>query len=139
MANIRSRGVKELSFTSDGSVAASLVNLSTAQTGNAASTNVADRGLSTAASALLKVVSTVGATPTVTVAIQGSADGSNWFGIPYSLVATPSTFVVTAITITTATTNLYILQANIPVQYIRLNYTANTNVTLTADLYLYEG
>ena len=39
---------------------------------------------------------------TATVNIQGSADGTNWFNIPYSLVATPRTFVVTALTITTA-------------------------------------
>lgn len=139
MANVRTRNTKDLTFTSDGGVQASSVNLSSAQTGNGASTNVVDRGLNIAAAALLRIVTTVGATPTVTVAIQGSADGTNWFSVPYALVATPSSFVVTAITITSATTNLYILQSNQPVQFIRLNYSANTNVTLTADLFGFEG
>lgn len=31
--------------------------------------------------------------------------GSDWFNVPYALVATPRTFVVTALTITTAPEN----------------------------------
>jgi type II secretory pathway component GspD/PulD (secretin) len=113
----------------------SVLNLQTAQTGNADSTNTADRGTITSG-AMLKVVSTIGATPTVTLNIQGSVDGSTFFNIPYALVATPSTFVVTAITITTATTNNYILQSAQPWRFLKLVMSANTNVTLTSDLYL---
>jgi|SRR5262245_6052781 len=110
-----------------------VVNLSTAQTGNADSTNTADRGGERGA-ALLKIVSTVGGTPTVTVNIQGSMDGVTFFNVAYATTAAPETPVVTALTITTATTGNYILRPNMPWRYLKLVYSANTNVTLTADL-----
>lgn len=108
-------------------------SLSAAQTGNGASTNVVDRGNSTKA-ALITIVSTIGATPTVTVAVQGSNDATNWFSIPYADSATPTTVSVATFAITTATTNYKIVQPDVPVRYIRLNYSANTNVTLTASV-----
>ena len=82
------------------------------------------------------ITSTIGATPTVTVNIRGSADGANFYNIPYALVATPSTFVVTAITITTAVTTTYLLQADQGWQFLRLDVTANTNVTLSATAHI---
>lgn len=112
----------------------SSVNLQTAQTGNADSTNTADRGTLTSG-CHLKIVSTVGSTPTVTVNILGSINGTDFFNVPYALVATPTTFVVTAITITSATTNHYLLQSAQPWRYLKLNMSANTNVTLTSDIY----
>jgi VCBS repeat-containing protein len=112
--------------------------LSSAQTGNADSTNTASRPILAGATpgGGIVITSTVGATPTVTVNIQGSVDGTNFFNIPYSLVATPKTFVVTAITITTAVTTTYLLQETIPFRFVKLVYSANTNVTLTATAYL---
>jgi hypothetical protein len=82
------------------------------------------------------ITSTIGATPTVTVNIRGSADGVNYFNIPYALVATPSTFVVAAITITTAVTTTYLLQPSQGWQFVKLVLSANTNVTLDAKAYL---
>lgn len=111
------------------------VALSTAQTGNGASTNVANRG-SLSGPAAVVITSTIGATPTVTVSIQGSMDGTNFYNVPYALVATPSTFVVTDLTITTAVTTTYLLQTDQSWDYVRLNLAANTNVTLTATAYL---
>lgn len=108
------------------------VNLSNAQTGNADSTNILDRGGSVGA-VLIKITSTIGATPTVTVNIQGSPDGTNYFNIPYADSATPTTVAVAALTITSATTSWKIIQPNVPVRYIKLVYSANTNVTLTVD------
>lgn len=110
-------------------------SLSTAQTGNGDSTNTIIRGQLGAPGAIV-ITSAIGATPTVTVNIQGSADGVAFFNIPYALVATPSTFVIAAITITTAVTTHYLLQANQPWRFVKLVYSANTNVTLTADAYL---
>lgn len=107
-------------------------NLSTAQTGTGASTNVLDRG-NTFGPGILKIVSTIGATPTVTVAIEGSVDGTNFFNIAYSTTAAPETPVVANLTITTATTAHYILRPNHPWRFLRLTLSANTNVTLTAD------
>ena len=111
------------------------VSLSAAQTGNGDSTNTAFRGQRTDGGGVV-VTSTVGATPTVTVNIQGSVDGTNWFNVPYALSATPRTFVVSAITITTAATSTYLLQELVFYQYLKLAYSANTNVTLTATAYL---
>jgi hypothetical protein len=81
------------------------------------------------------IASAIGATPTVTVNIQGSADGITWFNVPYALLATPRTFVLTALTITTAVTTTYLLQEGVFWRYLKLALSANTNVTLTADLY----
>jgi hypothetical protein len=112
------------------------VSLSAAQTGNGASTNVLDRG-SSPAGALLKVTTTVGATPTVTIAIEGSADGTNFFNVGYALAATPETVAVANVVITTATTNYYLLRPNHPWRFLRLTYSANTNVTTTADVWTF--
>jgi hypothetical protein len=111
--------------------------LCTAQTGNftsAAAANTSGIGGAMGGGAIV-ITSTIGATPTVTVNIQGSADGVNFFNIPYALVATPSTFVLTAITITTATTTTYLLQPQ-PWEVVQIVTSANTNVTLTATAYL---
>src|SRR5262245_24981631 len=110
------------------------VNLCTTLTGNGQSTNVADRGVF-GGPALLKLTSTVGSTPTVTVAVEGSADGTNFFNIPYADSATPTTVAVTNLTITTATTSWKYLITDFPWRYVRLTLSANTNVTLTADVY----
>lgn len=112
------------------------VVLSAAQTGDGASTNVADRGIGHVGPALLTIVSTIGATPTVTVNIQGSADGSAWFNVAYATTAAPETPVVTALTITTATTGHYLIRVNHPWRYLRTLMSANTNVTLTTTLYV---
>ena len=110
------------------------VVLQTAQTGNADSTNTADRGQLIGGGGVV-IVSTVGGTPTVTVNLLGSLDGTNFFNVPYALVATPRTFVITAITITSAVTTSYILQELIPWRYFKLNMSANTNVTLTSTFW----
>jgi hypothetical protein len=111
--------------------------LSAAQTGTGDSTNVARRGdRDVWPAGLLQIVSTIGATPTVTVNIQGSADGVAWFNIPYATTAAPTTWVVAALTITTATTAHYILKEEVPWRYLKLALSANTNVTLTATAYL---
>lgn len=108
--------------------------LGTSQTGNADTTNTAQR--SHDRSGAVVVTSTVGATPTVTVNIQGSVDGTNFYNIPYALVATPETLTVAGITITTATTTTYLLRPNHAWRFLKLVYSANTNVTLTATAYL---
>lgn len=117
-------------------VVSGTANLSTAQTGNGVSTNVADRG-PVSSVALLKITTTIGATPTVTIAIEGSPDGTNWFAVPYADSATPTTVSVATFAITTATTVWKIIQPNVPVRFIRLSYTLNTNVTITADLWVF--
>jgi hypothetical protein len=92
--------------------------------------DVIDRGSSTGGGALI-ITSTIGTAPvTVTANIQGSADGVTWFNVPYALVATPRTFVLTALTITTATAVTYLLQELVFWRYLRLANSAATNITL---------
>ena len=107
-------------------------NLSTAQTGNADSTNTIQRTDFTSP-AWLVIANTAGATPTVTVNIKGSVDGTTWFNVPYALTSALSTFVVTAVTLTTTATNWYLLQGNVPYRFLKLVYSSNTNETITAD------
>ena len=111
-------------------------NLQTAQTGNADSTNTMLRASEINLRAMiLRIVSTVGATPTVTVNIRGSHDGTNFFNVPYSpMSAAPAEYTTAALTITTATTALYYLMAGQGWQYLKLVMSANTNVTLTSDV-----
>jgi len=83
------------------------------------------------------ITSTIGEAPkTVTVNIQGSFDGTTWFNVPYALVATPRTFVISALTITTAIATTYILQETVPYRYLRLACSACTNVALSAMAYI---
>ena len=111
--------------------------LCTAQTGNFTSTSaVRSSQVEYFSGGAVVITSTIGATPTVTVNIQGSVDGVNYFNIPYALVATPTTFVLTAITITTAVTTTYLLQPTMQWQFVQIVTTANTNVTLTATAYI---
>lgn len=114
-------------------------NLQTAQTGNADSTNTILRstpgGEINLRQMILRIVSTIGATPTVTVNIRGSHDGTTFFNVPYSpLSAIAGEWTTAAITITTAATFLYALMPGQSWQYLKLVMSANTNVTLTSDL-----
>jgi hypothetical protein len=112
-------------------------NLSTAQTGNGASTNIADRVGGAQCTALVKITTTVGATPTCTYAIEGSADGTNWYPVAYADSATPETMSVATFAITTATTVFKIMRVNMPWRFLRITYSANTNVTNTADVWVF--
>lgn len=111
-------------------------NLSSAQTGNGASTNVVDRGGATRP-VLLKITTTVGGSPTCTYALEGSPDGTNWFSIPYSDSATPTTTSVATFAITTAATVWKLLLVDYPWRFFRITYSANTNVTNTADVWVF--
>ena len=83
----------------------------------------------------LIITSAIGATPTVTVNIRGSIDNVNYVNVPYSAENTVSaTWVLTALTITTAKTGFYALQPGMNWRYLKLVLSANTNVTLTVDV-----
>lgn len=111
------------------------VLLSNAQTGTGDSTNTAARAFAGRTAAIVFSMS-VGATPTITFTIQCSVDGTNFFACPYAVVATPETMTVAAIgPLTSAQTNTYLLRPNHPWKYIKLNVSANTNVTFTATVY----
>jgi hypothetical protein len=120
----------------------SAANLSNAQVGNGASTNLADRGSvadprSTPAAGLVRVTTTIGATPTCTYALECSPDGVTWLPVAYADSATPTTVSVATFVITTATTVWKVLRGEIPWRFFRITYSANTNVTNTADLWVF--
>jgi hypothetical protein len=78
------------------------------------------------------ITSLIGTPPnTCLVDIQGSVDGVNWFNVPYALVATPRTFVLTQLTITTSVSTTYLLQELIFWRFLRLKVGSSTNVRLT--------
>lgn len=110
------------------------VNIATALTGNNPSPDILDRH-SDREACLLRLISTIGATPTVNVTIQGSMDGTNWRNVPYGTQSAPETVTQADIVITTATTTYAILRPNHPWRYLRINLTLNTNVTITADVF----
>lgn len=111
--------------------------LSSGQTGNADSTNIADRGVGQIGKpGAIVLTSTVGLTPTAKVDIVGSVDGTNWFNVAYALVATPETATVAQLTVTTAVTTTYLLRPSQPWRWLKLVYSSNTNVTFTATAYV---
>jgi hypothetical protein len=80
---------------------------------------------------LIRITTTVGATPTATFAVQGSKDNSVWFAVDFCDSATPDTFGQATFTMTTATTVQKMVKPGTQMRYLRFNITANTNVTVT--------
>lgn len=109
------------------------VTMATALAGNTSS-DVVDRGAYRGPAAIV-IASTAGSTPTVTVNIKASVDGTNWYNAGYSLVATPETVAVAAIVITSTVTTTYLLRPDHAWRYLRVDTTVNTNVTLDITYY----
>lgn len=82
-------------------------------------------------------VTAVGATPTVTWKVQGSADGTNWYDVAYVTDAS-DTAATTGRTMTAVGAQIEWLSNPVArrYKYFRLVTSANTNVTYTADLFL---
>src|SRR5207247_7586504 len=126
-----------------GALSSGTANLCTAQTGNGATTNIADRGagavsagaVSTVGPGLLRIVTTVGSTPTCTYLVEGSANGTDWAPAPIADPATPETVSVATFAITTATTTLKYLRPFHAWRFLRVTVSAKTNVTNSIDLY----
>jgi len=122
--------------------AGSVANLSTAQTGNGVSTNIVQRRADSnmLRPALLRIVTTVGATPTCTYLVEGSPDGTSWYPLPsqdITAAGAPGTLTSATFTITTATTTWKLLPVDSPWTFLRVTYSANTNVTNTTDVFVY--
>lgn len=112
--------------------------LSNAATGNGASAVLTANARWFTNDILLRIVTVIGATPTATFTIQTSKDNSTFNNANYALIATPNTIVSTAIVITTAQTSVYRVPAH-QGKYLRVNVTANTNVTYTIDAIDFGG
>jgi len=114
------------------------VVLANAGTGNATSSIHASTGRYFTNDLLLRIVTTVGSTPTAKFDIEGSVAGGSYANCNYALIATPNTLVADEITITTATTNVY----RIPPQqldHLKVVVSSNTNVTYTIDVWDFGG
>lgn len=112
-----------------------LTRIADAQTGNGASTHIADRGPSHKINGtVVQIVTAVGATPTCTYAIEVSADGTNWVAATYADISTPTTDVATTFVITTNTVARKIVKHAQTWRYVRVTMSANTNVTNTIDV-----
>ena len=111
--------------------------ISDAQAGDGASTHIVDRGAVAERPALLTLTTTIGATPTCTYAIEGSADGLAWWPVAYADPATPETPAVDTFVITTAGVTHKLLRPGSPWRFLRLTYSANTAVTNTADVTIF--
>jgi hypothetical protein len=109
--------------------------VSNAQTGNGNSTVFDFGNLSTREPVFARVTAAIGATPTCTYDIQSSNDNSTWAAVSRADSATPTTFNTSSWVMTTATTLVKIIPAGLIYRYLRFVYSANTNVTNTADIY----
>lgn len=110
--------------------------LSAAQAGDGVSTNIVDRGAAVERPALLTIATTVGADPACTYAIEGSANGLAWFPVLYAETATPETGSVATFFAVEGTAHKILLPGQ-PWRFLRLVYSANNNVTNTADLHVF--
>jgi len=110
-------------------------SLSAAQTGNGVTTNIVDRS-GTLGAAQVVITTTIGATPTCTYALEGSLDGAAWAAQEYADSATPTVKTTATFVITTATTKTLIVSDNVAWRFLRITYSANTNVTNTADVFI---
>jgi len=118
----------------EAAVAPNLVVLGSAQTTNVDTTNIADRGANIKYGATkLRFWSVAGVTPTVTCAIMTSVDGTNWIAATYADISTPTTDVSTTFAITTSTLTEKIVKLT-NWRWLKVTYSANTNVTISCDL-----
>src|ERR1700744_6127243 len=92
---------------------------------------------------MIRVTSTIGATPTATYNIFASSDGTTFTAVNHALIATPNTFVATAVTVTTATTAVYRIAGStllaLKSKAIKVTISANTNVTFAIDAWDFGG
>ncbi|HEY6019306.1 MAG TPA: hypothetical protein VIY48_05195 [Candidatus Paceibacterota bacterium] len=81
------------------------------------------------------VIEAVGATPTVTFAINGSQDGVNWVTAAIVAAATPGTVATTSGALTTVGQFHFFLPDPTFYKYLRVVSSANTNVTYRVEQY----
>lgn len=116
-------------------LAPAIVTIASAQTGNGVTTNIADRGTAQKpAGTIIRIITIAGATPTCTYAIEVSADGSVWTAATYADIGTPTTDVAVTFALTSSTTVQKIVKMPAIWRYVRVTFSANTNMTNTVDV-----
>jgi hypothetical protein len=114
------------------------VVLASALTGNVDSSVLVADGRYFTEDVFLRIVTTVGSTPTATFNIKSSKDGVTYANCSYALIATPQTLVSTSFVITTPVTKI----CRIPPQqarYLKVSVTVNTAVTFSIDAVDFGG
>jgi hypothetical protein len=119
-----------------------ITNMCTALGGNVEATNRVERRADRMGFAsLLRITTAIGATPTCTFLVEGSPDGVSWFAQPLQDLPTaggpPGTLTSATFVITTAATFWKLLPVDIPWIFLRVTFSANTNVTSTIDLFAF--
>lgn len=119
--------------------------LAASATGNGTSTVLNSVGRVFTNDILLRFTTVAGATPTVTFNIKTSPDGVTFTNINYALIATPNTFVNTAVT-TAATgtvSRIYRIPASAllaaQARQLQVVVSANTNMTYSIDVWDFGG
>lgn len=123
-----------------------VTNLANAQAGNGVSTNiVARRADRMGVASLLRITTAIGATPTCTYLVEGSAVGgavaADWYALPTQDWPTaggpPGALTSATFVITTAAAFWKVVPVDLPWIWLRVTFSANTNVTNTVDLYAF--
>lgn len=109
--------------------------VSNAQTANGSSTVYDFGNIKGRAAVFVRIAATVGATPTCTYDIQSSNDNSTWAPVLRADSGTPTVFNTTTWSTTVNATFVKIVPAGLTYRYLQIVYSANTNVTNTADIY----
>lgn len=117
-----------------------IVNLSTAQAGNAASTNVVQRRFDVIPRGMMmRIVAAAGSA--CSYLIEGSPDNAVWWPLPNGDVvgATPGPFVLSigVFTLAAPATLWRLIPVDIPWTFLRVTYSANTAMTNTTDVWPY--
>lgn len=117
-------------------------SLSDAQTGAGNSTNTWDYGdlgqfgnNVRTKPLLVRIVTTIGLTPTCTYAIEGSTDNTTFAALEFADISDPTTFGTATFDITIAGTAVKLVKPQQVFKYLRVVYSANTNVTNTVDVF----
>lgn len=119
----------------DTAIAPCLTTIASAQAGNGATTDYADRGTShKVGGTMVRVVAGAGATPTCTYQIEVSVDASTWGNATYADVSTPNTNTSATFNTTVDAVLSKIIKHPSTWRYVRVTMSANTNVTNTVDV-----
>ena len=110
--------------------------LGTGQATNADTTNTYDAGEAVyhGNPRLVRIVTTIGATPTCTYTINGSVDNSSFSPLSYADIGSLGTVTAAAFVLTSATTVVKVIPPGQKWRYIKVTYSVNTNVTNSADI-----
>jgi hypothetical protein len=84
--------------------------------------------------AMLKINTTAGGSPTMTLSLLGSADGSTWFPVPWSDSATYSTVSMATFT-QNSTTITYKFLWRSPWRYFKITTSVVNNVSAVIDIF----